>query len=145
MSRHVGRWWGGVAPGMLLSGCFPDGVWSSRPDPLATEIDTIWVMPNPVRVGEEATLLVVHYGMRRPQECPDQDMTPHVEWWNYRWKYSWRLPKRAVGTYDVPCFRWKVDVGPGEYMLSVLISRLDKASEPVGGGFFVTVVDSLSR
>jgi len=42
-------------------------------------------------------------------------------------------------------FRWKVDVEPGEYMLSVLIVRLDMAAEPVGGGFFVTVVDSLSQ
>ena len=103
-----------------LTGC---DAWTSKPDPPATQILDIRVEPNPVAVGETTTFTVVH---------TDSTETG--------FSYYWGGVDNGVETIE-PRYKWTADVEPGEYSLSVQVSR-DGTYEDVGTRFTVTVVAS---
>lgn len=104
---------------LVLAGC--DCCPMGGQDPLATEIIEIRVEPNPVAVGETTTFTIVI-----------KDSTAGG------FSYYWAVPGGAETT--VPHYTWTVDTEPGEYRLSVRVSRT--GFEAVGRPFTVTVVDS---
>lgn len=105
---------------LLLSGC--DCCPMGKDDPLATEILDVRVEPNPVPAGSTTTFTVV------TPDSLDMDLL-----------YRWRLPEGFVDT-TVHRYVWTASAEPGEYHLSVLVSR-EGTYTPNGRSFTVTVIE----
>lgn len=104
---------------IFLSGC--DAWTDTGQDPPATQILDIRVDPNPVVIDEKAILTVI-----------SQDST------NAGLNYEWHLPTGFVDT-NAPQYIWTASVEPGEYAVSVEVTREGSFNE-VQKAFTITVV-----